>query len=119
VEALGEDLSGEVTTEEARRMGEHLARLHESGTAHGDPTTRNAVREDGEGRVFLVDFGLSYTTHHVEDFGMDLHVFRSAVRGTTENDEEILEAFDDGYDWDRADDVRDRLGEIEGRGRYQ
>ena len=119
VEALGEDLSGEVTAEEARRMGEHLARLHESGTAHGDPTTRNAVREDGEGRVFLVDFGLSYTTHHVEDFGMDLHVFRSAVRGTTENDEEILEAFDDGYDWDRADAVRARLREIEGRGRYQ
>jgi len=125
MEALGEDLSGDITTREARRVGEHLSRLHEEGVAHGDPTTRNAVREtegerDGdEERVFLVDFGLSYTTHHVEDFGMDLHVFRSAVRGKTENDEEILEAFDDGYDWERADDVRDRLREIEGRGRYQ
>ena len=120
MEGLGEDLSGDITTEEARRIGEYLARLHESGTAHGDPTTRNAVREkNSDERVFLVDFGLSYTTHHVEDFGMDLHVFRSAVRGTTENDDEILGAFDDGYDWERADDVRKRLREIEGRGRYQ
>jgi N6-L-threonylcarbamoyladenine synthase/protein kinase Bud32 len=50
---------------------------------------------------------------------MDLHVFRSAVRGTTENDVEVLEAFDEGYDWERADDARERLREIEGRGRYQ
>jgi N6-L-threonylcarbamoyladenine synthase/protein kinase Bud32 len=121
VEALGDDLSGDVTPNEARRVGEHLARLHESGAAHGDPTTSNAVRERdaNEDRVFLVDFGLSYATHHVEDFGMDLHVFRSAVRGTVENDGEVLAAFDDGYAWDRADEVRDRLREIEGRGRYQ
>ena len=122
MEDLGEDLSGDITTEEARRVGEQLARLHSSGTAHGDPTTRNAVREKENGdeeRIFLVDFGLSYTTHHVEDFGMDLHVFRSAVRGTTENDEEVLDAFDEGYAWENAEDVRERLREIEGRGRYQ
>ncbi|MDZ7688239.1 MAG: bifunctional N(6)-L-threonylcarbamoyladenine synthase/serine/threonine protein kinase [Halobacteriales archaeon] len=122
MEALGDDLSGDVTPDEARQMGEHLACLHEDGVAHGDPTTRNAVREKPDAddeRVFLVDFGLSYATHHVEDFGMDLHVFRSAVRGTTENDDEVLEAFDDGYAWERADDVRARLREIEGRGRYQ
>lgn len=122
MEALGDDLSGDVTPDEARRVGEILARLHENGVAHGDPTTRNAVREKenrDEERVFLVDFGLSYATHHVEDFGMDLHVFRSAVRGTTENDEEVLEAFDEGYAWENADDVRRRLNEIEGRGRYQ
>ena len=119
VEALGEDLGGDITTEEARHVGEHLARLHSEGVAHGDPTTRNAVREDGTDRVFLIDFGLSYATHHIEDFGMDLHVFRSAVRGTTENDKEVLEAFDEGYVWERADDVRTRLREIEGRGRYQ
>ncbi|MFP4189171.1 MAG: bifunctional N(6)-L-threonylcarbamoyladenine synthase/serine/threonine protein kinase, partial [Halobacteriales archaeon] len=121
VEALGDDLSGDVTPDEAHRVGEHLARLHESGAAHGDPTTRNAVREtdDRTDRVFLVDFGLSYSTHHVEDFGMDLHVFRSAVRGTVENDDEVLAGFDEGYAWERADEVRERLGEIEGRGRYQ
>jgi len=119
MEALGDDLSGDVVPEEARRVGGHLARLHASGMAHGDPTTRNAVREDGgDDRVFLVDFGLSYTTHGVEDFGMDLHVFRSAVRGTAENDEEVLAAFDDGYVWERADEVRERLRDIEGRGRY-
>jgi N6-L-threonylcarbamoyladenine synthase/protein kinase Bud32 len=119
VEGLGGDLSGDVTPEEARRVGEHLARLHASGVAHGDPTTRNAVREDGTERVFLVDFGLSYATHHVEDFGMDLHVFRSAVRGTVENDDDVLGGFEEGYGWDRAEDVRNRLSEIEGRGRYR
>jgi len=75
--------------------------------------------ERDEERVFLVDFGLSYATHGVEDFGMDLHVFRSAVRGTVGNDDEVLAAFDDGYDWERDDEVRDRLREIEGRGRYR
>ncbi|MGK2230839.1 MAG: N6-L-threonylcarbamoyladenine synthase/protein kinase Bud32 [Methanobacteriota archaeon] len=121
VEALGDDLSRDVTPDEARRIGRHLARLHASGAAHGDPTTRNAVRERdaNEDRVFLVDFGLSYATHHVEDFGMDLHVFRSAVHGTVENDDEVLTAFDDGYAWERGDDVRERLREIEGRGKYQ
>jgi len=122
LERLGDDLSDSITRREAQRIGEALAKLHELGVAHGDPTTRNAVRE-GEGgedeRVYLVDFGLSYATHHVEDFGMDLHVFRGAVRGTTEDHEEILEAFGEGYDWERADEVRERLRGIEGRGRYQ
>jgi len=50
---------------------------------------------------------------------MDLHVFHSAVRGTVDDAGEVLRNFEQGYDWERADEVRDRLREIEGRGRYR
>ncbi|PSQ16832.1 serine/threonine protein kinase [Halobacteriales archaeon QS_8_69_26] len=99
-----------------RTVGEHLARLHGEGFVHGDPTPRNVRVGD---RVYLIDFGLGYHTDTVEDFAMDLHVFRQGLAGTAEDVEGLAAAAEDGYR-ERGDPrVVDQLREIDRRGRYR
>ncbi|RJT02719.1 bifunctional N(6)-L-threonylcarbamoyladenine synthase/serine/threonine protein kinase [Halococcus sp. IIIV-5B] len=109
-------------TDRVRAVADHLARLHDSGIVHGDPTTRN-VRVSGEtaddGRTYLIDFGLGYYTDAVEDHAMDCHVFEQSLSGTATEPDRLREAFEARYA-ERGDrEVLDRLREIEGRGRYQ
>ncbi|MGQ4554424.1 bifunctional N(6)-L-threonylcarbamoyladenine synthase/serine/threonine protein kinase [Halobellus sp. GM3] len=111
------DLAEALSADRCRAVGRHLAAIHGAGFVHGDPTTRN-VRVGGD-RTYLVDFGLGYHTVHVEDHAMDLHVFKQSVAGTALSPADLLEAFEAGYAAAGEDDVRRRLREIEGRGRYQ
>lgn len=115
------DLREELTPTRTRTVGTHLARLHDSGIVHGDPTTRNIRIEDN--RTYLIDFGLGYHTDHVEDFAMDLHVFRQSIIGTASDPEPLWAAATEGYQqpdvgFDRSG-VFNRLDAIEHRGRYQ
>ncbi|WP_128903839.1 bifunctional N(6)-L-threonylcarbamoyladenine synthase/serine/threonine protein kinase [Halorubrum amylolyticum] len=125
-------------TERAAAVGRHLARLHDAGIVHGDPTTRNVrVGPDASGeewtteagetrdaatvadRTALIDFGLAYHTGHVEDHAIDLHVFEGAVRATATDPDPLIEAFEAGYAAVGDGDVLDRLRDVEGRGRYR
>jgi N6-L-threonylcarbamoyladenine synthase/protein kinase Bud32 len=114
------DLRDDLDESGVRDVGHHLARCHEAGFVHGDPTPRNARvgGEDGD-RTYLIDFGLGYYTDDIEDYAMDLHVFEGALSGTADDAPELLEAFEDAYR--EAGDARvvEQLREIEGRGRYQ
>ncbi|MFW6385163.1 MAG: bifunctional N(6)-L-threonylcarbamoyladenine synthase/serine/threonine protein kinase, partial [Halodesulfurarchaeum sp.] len=122
------ELRGALTVDRVRTVGRHLARIHDAGFVHGDPTTRN-VRVDGEdangaatgeaGRVYLIDFGLGYHTGHVEDHAMDLHVFSQSLDGTADDPGRMRDAFESGYRAVGEKRVIDQLREIEGRGRYQ
>ncbi|WP_193309374.1 bifunctional N(6)-L-threonylcarbamoyladenine synthase/serine/threonine protein kinase [Halorubrum halophilum] len=112
----------------AAAVGRQLARLHEAGVVHGDPTTRNVrVGADAAGgaatastdRTVLIDFGLAYHTGHVEDHAMDLHVFEGSIRATAADPAPLIEAFEDGYAEVGADEVLDRLRDVEARGRYR
>ena len=128
------DLDAGLTVERARAVGRHLARIHDAGFVHGDPTTRNVRVGSGEagdatgdaggaadGRVFLIDFGLGYHTGHEEDHAMDLHVFAQSLAGTADDADRLQAAAEDAYRErsERGDAVLDRLRAIEGRGRYQ
>jgi N6-L-threonylcarbamoyladenine synthase/protein kinase Bud32 len=110
------DLADALTTERARVLGEHLARLHGRELVHGDPTTKNVRVGD---RLFLIDFGLGYHSGHPEDHAMDLHVFEGSVEGTAAEPAPLCRAFEDGYAGVGDDAVLERLTEIRGRGRYQ
>ncbi|MFB6221348.1 MAG: bifunctional N(6)-L-threonylcarbamoyladenine synthase/serine/threonine protein kinase [Halolamina sp.] len=116
-----QDLAGGLTTARARTLGGYLARLHEAGVVHGDPTTRN-VRVGGDD-LYLIDFGLGYYSGHPEDHAMDLHVFEGSVAGTAADPEPLVRAFEDGYEAERGErdeeSVLARLAEVRGRGRYQ
>ncbi|MFW5911483.1 MAG: bifunctional N(6)-L-threonylcarbamoyladenine synthase/serine/threonine protein kinase [Halolamina sp.] len=110
------DLADALNPERARELGEHLARLHDAGIVHGDPTTKNVRVGD---RLFLLDFGLGYHSGHPEDHAMDLHVFEGSVAGTATDADRTCRAFEEGYA-DLGDEaVLARLAEIRGRGRYQ
>jgi N6-L-threonylcarbamoyladenine synthase/protein kinase Bud32 len=111
------DLTDAGSEPSARAVGRHLARCHDAGFVHGDPTPRN-VRVGGH-RVYLIDFGLGYYTDHVEDYAMDLHVFEGALAGTATEPADLLDAFEDAYRDAGDGNVLDRLREIETRGRYQ
>ncbi|NHX35081.1 MULTISPECIES: bifunctional N(6)-L-threonylcarbamoyladenine synthase/serine/threonine protein kinase [Halolamina] len=110
------DLADALTTDHARTLGQHLARLHGRGLVHGDPTTKNVRVGD---RLFLVDFGLGYHSGHPEDHAMDLHVFEGSVAGTATDSAAICRAFEDGYAAVGDETVLERLAEVRGRGRYQ
>ncbi len=111
------DLRDGLTVPRVRDVGRHLATLHLAGFVHGDPTTRN-VRVDGE-RTYLIDFGLGYHTDHIEDYAMDLHVFDQSLVGTAIDPDPLRAAVRAGYRELGDEQVLERLGEIEERGRYQ
>jgi N6-L-threonylcarbamoyladenine synthase/protein kinase Bud32 len=116
------DLRDAISEAGVRRVGEHLARCHDAGFVHGDPTPRNVrVRRNGadDGLVYLIDFGLGYHSDHVEDYAMDLHVFEGSVAGTADDPETCIDAFEDAYRDVGDERVLDRLRDIETRGRYQ
>ena len=119
-ERVGErDLGDALTEPRVRRVGEHLATIHDAGFVHGDPTVRNARVDTDSGRVFLIDFGLGYHTDDIEDRAMDLHVFEGSVVGTSGDADALCRALEAGYGEAGSDTVLERLREIEGRGRYQ
>ena len=111
------DLREALTAAHVETVAEHLARIHESGFVHGDPTTRN-VRVGDEG-VFLIDFGLGYYTDDPEDHAMDLHVLWQSLDGTTDDADRLWAAAEEAYVAVGDETVLETLEEIEGRGRYQ
>jgi N6-L-threonylcarbamoyladenine synthase/protein kinase Bud32 len=126
VQRVGEsDLREALSAETVSAVGGHLARIHDAGFVHGDPTTRNVrVGASPEGaaseqRVFLIDFGLGYYSDDPEDHAMDLHVLLGSLAGIDDDVDRLrtaaVEAYRDGGD----EAVLDQLREIEGRGRYQ
>jgi N6-L-threonylcarbamoyladenine synthase/protein kinase Bud32 len=123
VEHVGRaDLRTALSEPRVRAVGRHLAQCHAGGFVHGDPTPRNVRVGGGDGeddRVYLIDFGLGYSTDDVEDHAMDLHVFEGALGGTADDAAPLAEAFEDAYATAGDDRVVGQLREIEGRGRYQ
>jgi TP53 regulating kinase-like protein len=59
------------------QIGETVARLHNSSIIHSDLTTSNMILK--EGRLYLIDFGLSYESTKAEDKAVDLHLLRQAL----------------------------------------
>lgn len=126
-----EDLRDGISPPRMRAMGRHLVRLHEAGIVHGDATVRNvrvASTEPGiggDGRVYVIDFGLGFYSDHVEDYAMDLHVLAQSLDGTVSDATAHLEAVLDGYTTGARDGsvdpiaVRRQLEEIGQRGRYR
>jgi len=110
------DLAANPTDERVATTVRHLARLHEAGIVHGDPTTRNVRIGD---RVYLLDFGLGYHSGRPEDHAMDLHVLAQSLTGTTADADRLIGVLEDAYRAAGEAAVLDRLATIEGRGRYQ
>jgi N6-L-threonylcarbamoyladenine synthase/protein kinase Bud32 len=118
------DLREALTEDRVRTVARHLARIHDAGFVHGDPTTRN-VRvgrrntDEAQDRVFLIDFGLGYYTQDAEDHAMDLHVLAQSLAGTDDAADQLMRAATHAYREVGSSEVIEQLQEIEGRGRYQ
>ena len=114
----GTALKNIITPELSERTGELVGRLHTCGIVHGDLTTSNILFKDG--KLFLIDFGLAYLDKSIEARGVDIHVLFQTYESTHENHEELIEAFKRGYSrtFRDAEEVIERVKEIESRGRY-
>ncbi len=117
-EVAGPRLKDVIDEDLCRRVGEMVGRLHQGGIIHGDLTTSNMIIT--EGKICLIDFGLSFHDKTVEAQGVDVHVFFQTLESTHDRPEELKEAFRAGYlhNYAQAEAVLERVREIKARGRY-
>lgn len=114
----GRPLKEVISVELCEKVGGIVGFLHAANIIHGDLTTSNMIW-DGE-RVYLIDFGLSFVSSSVEDKGVDVHVLFQTLESSHKGYEELTDAFCRGYrkNLANADEVLERVREIEKRGRY-
>lgn len=116
------DLPSDERVKLCRQIGRLIGKLHKNGIVHGDLTTSNMILTP-EGRIVLIDFGLSEQSKELEARGVDLHLMKRALASTHYKYlEECFNAVVEGYreevGAELAKDVLNRVSEIEKRGRY-
>jgi TP53 regulating kinase-like protein len=74
----GKRLAESFSLDDSRFIGSIVAEMHNLGVIHGDLTTANMIKKDG--RVYLIDFGLSYHSSKDEDIASDIFLFKNALK---------------------------------------
>ncbi len=103
-------------------IGELIGKLHRNGLIHGDLTTSNMILNP-EFRIYFVDFGLGEKNSEVEAQGVDLHLMKRALQSThyqfwEECFKNILCGYSSILGAEAAENVFEKIKEIEKRGRY-
>ncbi|WP_406661019.1 Kae1-associated kinase Bud32 [Methanolobus sp. ZRKC3] len=102
----------------SEQLGELVGKLHMGGIIHGDLTTSNLLFYNE--RIYMIDFGLAFMNSGIEARGVDIHVLFQTFISSHHDHESLTEAFCKGYRhaFSEADEVLERVKEIEKRGRY-
>lgn len=113
-----EDVSIDEIKKISRKIGKDIAKLHNCSIIHGDLTTSNLILKDE--KIVFIDFGLGKNSDLVEDKGVDLLVFKKAISGihykiASMCFDEILKGYEIA---DNYKEIIEKIGEVEGRGRY-
>jgi Kae1-associated kinase Bud32 len=100
-------------------IGDQIGSLHAHHIVHGDLTTSNMILSGD--RVYFIDFGLGEINESIETKGVDLLLFKKALHSAhwkvaDECFDKACEAYKNEYE--KADEVLQRLRTIERRGRY-
>lgn len=88
-------------------LAEIITKLHNNNVIHGDLTTSNILivkdesndvendilKENSFSCLYLIDFGLSFTSVHIEDKAVDLYVLKRAVISSNPKSEEVVRNF--------------------------
>ena len=103
-----------------QNFAKQVAILHNQNIIHGDLTTSNAILKDNQ--VYLIDFGLSFFSHKLEDMATDLKLLNQAFE--SKHHKIFIECnkyFIQTYKKDaiRGSNVLERLVKVEKRGRYK
>jgi|SRR3989344_8001797 len=104
-----------------KKIGENIAKLHDSGIIHGDLTTSNMIYNQKENKVYFLDFGLGYESSKIEDKAVDLHLIKQALEAKHfKNYEKFFKTILKGYEISKNHkEVLKRLEKVESRGRYK
>jgi len=60
-----------------KQLGKILTKLHNQEIIHGDLTTSNMILKNN--KLYLIDFGLGFHSHKIEDKAVDLHLLKQAL----------------------------------------
>lgn len=118
-ERLRERLNAGNANELCREAGSATGKMHAANIIHGDLTTSNMIHGN-DGRVYLVDFGLSFFSGKDEDKAVDLHLLRQALNSSHSTiAEKCFIAAINGYKKANSGwkEVLKRLEKVERRGR--
>ena len=104
------------------KIGVLIGKMHRHGVVHGDLTTSNMILS-GEGKIFLVDFGLGEKNIELEAKGVDLHLMKRALQSTHYQFAEdcfrhVMKGYSEVLGMEEAEKVCEKIREIERRGRY-
>jgi len=104
------------------KIGVLIGKMHRRGVVHGDLTTSNMILT-GEGKIFLVDFGLGEKNRELEARGVDLHLMKRALQSTHYKFSEdcfrnVMKGYSSLLGEENAEKVFEKIREIERRGRY-
>jgi TP53 regulating kinase-like protein len=105
-----------------KKIGELIGRLHLAGIVHGDLTTSNIIIQN-DGRIALIDFGLSEYSEELEKRGVDILLANRALKSTHfSHFRTLFNALMKGYESvigrTAARRALIKMREIEARGRY-
>ncbi len=105
-----------------KKIGESIAKLHNSDIIHGDLTTSNMILLKDD--VYFIDFGLGYISKKIEDKAVDLHLLKQALEAKhfthwKELFDEVSEAYEKILGHSEAEKVFERINAVERRGRYR
>ena len=116
----GIPLAEKLDVESIRKAGEMLARLHSLDIAHWDYTTLNVLRSKSNGRVYVIDFGLSRHTRDYREKAVDVHLMLRSLKSIHKvSDRKLIDAFWRGYsEYGDVDLMKEGVSEIESMGRY-
>lgn len=98
-------------------IGKIVAQMHLKNIVHSDLTTSNMILSS---QIYFIDFGLAYSTQRIEDFAVDIHVFKEALESKHHDiSEECMAYFVEAYAayFKNALQVIERLEIVESRGR--
>lgn len=113
----GEPVKKVMNEDVSRKIGEMVAKLHSKGIIHGDITPMNLIK-CGD-KIYFIDFGLAFIEDRIEPKGVDVHVYFESLRASFDNWKDLKDAFIEGYlNYEKAEDVLNRVEQIEERGRY-
>ena len=104
------------------QIGTLIGKLHSHGLIHGDLTTSNMILSS-EDKIVFVDFGLGEKNTEVEAQGVDLHLMKRALQSThypfwEDCFEQVLCGYTSVRGVKCAENVYEKIREIERRGRY-
>ncbi len=116
-----EDLDSEERKKIAIIIGQQIGRLHDFGIIHGDLTTSNMIKGKNN-QIYFIDFGLGEYNSSTEARGTDIHLIHRTLESTHfKVSEEVYQSILKGYRkelGETAEEVIQRVKEIEKRGRY-
>ncbi|MFH1326634.1 MAG: KEOPS complex kinase/ATPase Bud32 [archaeon] len=103
----------------AKQIGKDITKLHDNEIIHGDLTTSNMILV--KDKIFIIDFGLGYISHKIEDKAVDLHLLKQALEAKHyKNWETLWKAVESCYKTSKsAKFVLEKLTAVEKRGKYK